>query len=247
MLIILEGPDGSGKTTLANDVLDVVGGSINHFSAPKQNPWTEYAAPLEVFASELSEDPKGEPLRLYGQHISPMTHLSDSRVSPARRNMVMDRYHWGDLIYRERFLKKPSALGMDGFHGINRQLAELGALIVLVTAPVDVLLARVAARAGDKPMEIFEDPSQQSSIHADYDQLFSMARERGGMEHHLLRIDTTQMGRQEAAHTVIHHAAAAFIRQRDWPAIPTPDATDAIFDQLAPEPLNEADEGADVS
>ena len=191
MFIVFEGPDGVGKTTLAEDVLDVVGGVITHFGPPKQHAWAEYGAPLGEIKTTFDEP--------YGER------------EPGSRCCLFDRYHWGELVYGPLF-RGATELGTDGFHSINRAIANLGGLLVLVTAPVDVKMARLAER-GDEETE-YEDPSKQSQIHAAFDQLFTQARQQDGVEPHLLRIDTSRTDRRENTYMVIEAAAKAYIRRR---------------------------------
>lgn len=47
MIVIFEGPDGSGKTTLAREVADKTGATYIHAQAPERHPLVEYTAPLD--------------------------------------------------------------------------------------------------------------------------------------------------------------------------------------------------------
>lgn len=70
MFIALEGPDGAGKSTLAQAIADATPGTeIVHFSQLKQNPLDEYVYALEDY-------------------------------SPGKGgNLVTDRWHIGEDIY----------------------------------------------------------------------------------------------------------------------------------------------------
>lgn len=46
MIVILEGPDGSGKTTLAKAIVEASGATYFHASAPERHPLIEYTEPL---------------------------------------------------------------------------------------------------------------------------------------------------------------------------------------------------------
>lgn len=47
MIVIIEGPDGSGKTTLAKKVVELTGAEYIHAKKPVRHPLVEYTAPLE--------------------------------------------------------------------------------------------------------------------------------------------------------------------------------------------------------
>lgn len=76
MLILLEGGDGTGKTTLARELVDLTGGQYLHASAPTRHPLVEYTAPLAEYK------------RGSGQTI------------------VCDRWHVGELVYGPRYRGK---------------------------------------------------------------------------------------------------------------------------------------------
>lgn len=46
MIAIFEGPDGSGKTTLAEHVAALTGATYIHAQAPERHPLVEYTAPI---------------------------------------------------------------------------------------------------------------------------------------------------------------------------------------------------------
>jgi thymidylate kinase len=65
MLIVLEGVDGSGKTTLANAIRDRFDGRVLHRSAPIVHPLVEYTADLAEY-----QPGSGEVLILDRWHLS---------------------------------------------------------------------------------------------------------------------------------------------------------------------------------
>lgn len=69
MLIILEGADGTGKTTLAGELVEVLGAKLLHRGPPGQDVITEYARDIQWYRP-------GQ-----GTHV------------------VCDRWHLGELIY----------------------------------------------------------------------------------------------------------------------------------------------------
>lgn len=108
MLIILEGPDGAGKTTLANSLRKLIEeqdpGCLTfqwHRGPPTEHPLDEYLRPL-------------------------------NRYRPgAGRHVIIDRWHWGESIY-PKLRNRPSKLDFASNWAIEAYLQRLGALVVLV-------------------------------------------------------------------------------------------------------------------
>lgn len=71
MLIVLEGPDGAGKSTLARKIADEIGAEVWHRGPPTSHPLDEYETPLFGYRPGS------------GQHI------------------VCDRWHVGEWVYPE--------------------------------------------------------------------------------------------------------------------------------------------------
>src|SRR3982751_3015453 len=124
MLIILEGPDCAGKSTLASKLAcelekqfpsNTV--TLLHKGPPEAHPLDEYEWPL------LSYRPQR------GQHI------------------ICDRWHWGESVY-PTVLGRPSLLD-DGirFH-IEMMLRSRGAVVVHVSAH-DHVLEQCISRRGE--------------------------------------------------------------------------------------------------
>lgn len=108
MLIILEGPDGAGKTTLANSLRKLIEemdpGCLTHQwhrGPPTKHPLDEYLRPL-------------------------------NRYRPSTRNhVIIDRWHWGESIY-PKLRSRPSKLNFASNWAIEAYLQRLGALVILV-------------------------------------------------------------------------------------------------------------------
>lgn len=108
MLIILEGPDGAGKTTLATSLRKLIEeqdpGCLTfqwHRGPPTEHPLDEYLRPL-------------------------------NRYRPGQgRHVVIDRWHWGESIY-PKLRDRPSKLDFASNWAIEAYLQRLGALVVLV-------------------------------------------------------------------------------------------------------------------
>lgn len=107
MLIILEGPDGAGKTTLAYQLVNKISEDFNadveyiHAGPPTQHPLDEYLRAL-------------------------------TRYRPGEnRHIIIDRWHWGESVYPE-IVNRPTKLDFAGCWSIDAYLKRLGALVVLV-------------------------------------------------------------------------------------------------------------------
>jgi thymidylate kinase len=69
LLVICEGTDGSGKTTLANTLAIMTRGKYLHAGPPKRHPLVEYTEPLSSYAPGTGQD------------------------------LICDRWHVGELVY----------------------------------------------------------------------------------------------------------------------------------------------------
>lgn len=119
MLIILEGVDGAGKSTLAAQLAaDIPGAEVRHFSQPEAHPLTEYGLPIEAYR--------------------PGT----------RQHLICDRFHIGEMIYSELY-RDGSLLGEAGFWWMRQLLKSRGALVLNVTAPLELIEQRLAERGED--------------------------------------------------------------------------------------------------
>ena len=105
MLIVLEGPDGAGKTTLAQKLAAELGQSgsdkieIWKRAAPTRHPIEEYMTPLFPYRPGT------------GYHL------------------ILDRWHWGEAVYPE-IRDRPTQLGDSAWWSIEAYLRRLGALVV---------------------------------------------------------------------------------------------------------------------
>lgn len=105
MLIILEGPDGAGKTTLAQELAAHLSRTTSddvevwHADAPTRHPIAEYMVPLFSYRPGT------------GRHV------------------VLDRWHWGERVY-PKVLDRLSQLGDAEWWSIEAYLRRLGALVV---------------------------------------------------------------------------------------------------------------------
>jgi hypothetical protein len=130
MLIILEGPDLAGKSTLAGLVTVQLASryrgsrvELLHRSPPKQHPLDEYVTPL------LGYDPRGD------------THI------------VCDRWHIGESIY-PIVKNRPSAMSPGVKTYVDKFLESRGAMVMVINPEREVLLKRLSDRGDPLVTEV---------------------------------------------------------------------------------------------
>jgi len=145
VLIILEGVDGAGKSTVAGQLADAIRASRPgervvqvHKSPPTHHPLVEYEQPLFHYR------PGGT------------TH------------MVCDRWHVGEAVYPD-VLERPTAWDEAVRRHVDMLLASRGALIVYVDPPSSRLRRQFEGR-GEDPLV---DVEQLVALRAGYDGYFS--------------------------------------------------------------------------
>lgn len=123
MLIIVEGPDGAGKTTLINELQRQLeargqGTIVSHSRPPKRHPLDEYEVPMLQY-------------RANDQYT-----------------LICDRWHWGEAVY-PTLLDRPTLLTRASLLHIDLALAARGAIVVFVTAQSETIAKRLAERGDD--------------------------------------------------------------------------------------------------
>lgn len=128
MLIILEGTDGAGKTTLADHLVSKM--------------WT-----LGVETEVLHAGPPESGISVFEQYTLP---LLERREKIARRNylLILDRWHLGELIYGP-LLRGKSQLDPEQFAYLELLLESLGAVKVVVNATDSAIRDRLGAHRED--------------------------------------------------------------------------------------------------
>jgi hypothetical protein len=119
VLIIVEGPDGSGKSTFVERLTEAVyrGEHVNvlHARPPKDHPLDEYETPL------------------LGYRPGRATHV------------ICDRWHWGESIYPQ-VLGRPTQYDLAVRRHVELFLLSRGAVVVHLTTPWTQAAARVTQR-----------------------------------------------------------------------------------------------------
>lgn len=121
MLIVLEGCDGAGKSTLIGDI--------------------ERHLPPNMTDTEHLGPPGGDPLTECLDAIKLYTPGTG-------RHLLVDRLHIGEAVYGPIF-RTESLLEGVGLGIVNQRLTALGGLLVFVDVPLEELQRRVSNRGDD--------------------------------------------------------------------------------------------------
>lgn len=140
MLIIVEGPDGAGKTTFVERLRDRIeyhhrGAVVETFHArpPKNHPLDEYERPLLGYRQWC------------GRHI------------------ICDRWHWGESVY-PHVLRRPTQYDLPVRRHVELFLRSRGAVVAYLNTPWEMASARIAVRGDD-----YIHPSQLRWLKHEYD------------------------------------------------------------------------------
>jgi hypothetical protein len=126
VIILLEGPDGAGKSTLCDELIRVHAEERRGGSAIwKRGPFTAKHGPWEEYVQDLLQ----------------LTPNPDWLV-------VMDRWHLGELVYGP-ILRGAIRLSLAQCRWLDSLLRDRGALYVHVHAPSPTLMKRLTERGDD--------------------------------------------------------------------------------------------------
>lgn len=139
MVIIIEGADGSGKTTLANQLSEQTGYKIIHRTRPK------------------TEEDKALMMVEYLQIIE------------SGENVIFDRCWYSEMVYGP-VMRDVSVISYAQMYDLERQLTEVGAMIIYCTDAKQVLWARCQERGED----YIVDRTTFDNICDRYDALFAL-------------------------------------------------------------------------
>lgn len=131
MLIILEGPDGSGKTHLAERLMSRIA------AAQPGAPEPEYIHKRRPDAPTF-----------LAEYLQPIADY----LPRSGRTLVLDRWHIGELVYPEMTNRKTLATHIE-FAYLEMFLRSRGALVIHVDTPVPQLLQSIDERPDREPLE----------------------------------------------------------------------------------------------
>lgn len=126
MIVVLEGPDGCGKTTVANALERLIGQSVvvrMSSGPPGDDPFEECMAKLRN---------------------------AEALLKTGWSAVVIDRLHIGELVYGP-LLRGASRLSFKQAEFIDAYLYKIGAVSVHCTAPLATITARLISRDGGLP------------------------------------------------------------------------------------------------
>lgn len=130
MIVVLEGPDGVGKSTLADALEATHGGTVHRINnGPPPNdvpPYLHYSCMIDDVVDICKRD---------------KTAL-----------VVIDRFHVGELIYAPMF-RGTLDLSLDEARAIDHELTEAGVVMVHCYLSAEEMIRRQLARDGGKPDE----------------------------------------------------------------------------------------------
>lgn len=128
-VIILEGPDGSGKTTLANSLEKL-------FTQSGDAVWQWHYGPHDPNKSSIEE------------YLDPLVEWVNDFCDEEHNVLIVDRFHIGEMIYGP-VLRGASRMSHDDKNRIDEYLEHIGALLLYVRPSRDVILQRFGARGDD--------------------------------------------------------------------------------------------------
>jgi hypothetical protein len=144
LIIILEGVDGSGKTTLAKELAQRYNAEIHHEGPP----------------------PKFMNHRVRRRPSLTLGHYASILQSMRGKNVILDRWALGERVYGP-ILRKKDKLGADGWTLLNRLIMASGAYQVLCMPPYKVCLANWRSRHG----ELIKDETAYRKTYEKYAEL----------------------------------------------------------------------------
>lgn len=131
MLIILEGPDGSGKTFLAERLMSRI----------------EAAQPGAPSPEYIHKKKPDQPTFL-AEYLEPIADY----LPRSGRTLILDRWHIGELIYPE-MTNRQTLASFAEFRYLEMFLRSRGALIVHVDTPIQRILEIIDQRPERDPLE----------------------------------------------------------------------------------------------
>lgn len=129
-VFILEGPDGAGKSTLAQKIVD----HLYRTGADTVQLW--HFGPYTADHDPLVE------------YLDPLKNWRDTHDDQSVDHLIIDRFHIGEMVYGPIFRGK-SKLEKRFRKKINEYLDEIGAVKIYMATPYDEVLRRFRERGDD--------------------------------------------------------------------------------------------------
>lgn len=139
MIIILEGPDGAGKSTLAKNLEDQL---YNDGGEDGASVTLLHNGPPQPFDTE-------PPFVAYLNQIAGWAAIHGKYDN---RHLIVDRLHIGEKVYGPIF-RGESQLTENEVYAIERYLDAIGAIKIFVAADLETLTARIKERGDDMVKE----------------------------------------------------------------------------------------------
>jgi thymidylate kinase len=152
-VVILEGPDGSGKTALARAL-------------------TADGAPFASVELRHTSQPK-HPMGAYWEYLDEVARMARCDLWPDSL-VVYDRFHVGELVYGP-VMRDGCDMTMADLATLESMLDQMHVVRVLLHAPGDVILRRAYERGED-----FVSETQLAEVVRRYDQLGAYLSDRYG-------------------------------------------------------------------
>lgn len=150
LVIVLEGPDGAGKSTLAEALVrewiaanpSVHTGEVRHVGPP--DAFKRVSAKESEYLDELIAHRVRCTDRL-------LEHLDYCDEQKGTHLVVFDRMHWGSPVYGSLYRPESNSgnygdIGLTGFKTVTRRFNKLGALTLLVMPDISTLIERSHGR-----------------------------------------------------------------------------------------------------
>ena len=153
MLVVLEGIDGSGKTTAAGLI-------------------TDRLARLGYEVNTCAFGPPEEGVDLVDAYVSALDALAPSDDRPVA--LVIDRWNWGEAVYGPRYrpdqdVEGYGSYGVAGFRYLELLAASRGGVTAFLDTKPEVARARITARAEG---EDFIDLDDLEDLAKRYDEVY---------------------------------------------------------------------------
>lgn len=175
MLIIIEGVDGTGKSTLAQGLKALTGDVLQLHAAQPVGTWDEeYVQPLTQYVPTGKHEPPSSP-----SHV------------------ICDRWHWGELIYGPLY-RGQSIVGPEEWMYVDSMLNAKGAIVVFLRNKKEDILQRWKDRGEDFAKAEHLDQLMSSYEYVAANSRVPVIRATNPRHSHMLRILTVASAFEES-------------------------------------------------